>query len=186
MENTQNFCKDYGRSHYGDTEGQAKKREVNLDLSVLHWFSIYQTYLPPLSPLLKEAPFLCISRSPPLQLAESISYCTDASETMGSLMQVTKQCLSPTRRGYPSPPSSLPVMARRLGNLPILLHVPFMVKLLPAEFWLFPHLHELCFTKSPEYLHMGEVTAGSFQEVLESKWDETPRCLPTVHVGKNY
>lgn len=34
-------------------------------------------------------------------------------------------------------------------------------------------------------MRTGEVTAGSFQEVLESRRDETPCCLPTARVGKN-
>lgn len=108
-----------------------------------------------------------------------------ASETVGSPMQVTKQCLSPTGRGAACELLLLsPLMARRLSSLPVLLCAPFMVQLMLAEFWLFPYQHELYFSTSPECLSMGEVTAGSFQEVLESERGEMPRCLPTACVGE--
>lgn len=112
-----------------------KKGEVNLALDMLHWSR--PTFFPSL---------LC-SRKSPSSFAESISFCL-------GLLELRDHCCRSLSHvcpllGEAASQLPLPVLAKRLSCLPILLCVPFMVKPMPDEFWLCPHWHELGFTKSP-------------------------------------
>lgn len=93
-------------------------------------------------------------------------------------MQIIKWCLSPAMWGCLWALSSLPVLAIRLRNLPVFLCVHFVVKLMPDELCLFPHWHEIYFTKSSKWLCTGEIAAGFFGEVLMSKSRGNATLLP--------
>lgn len=72
----------------------------------------------------------------------------------------------------------LPVLAKRLTCLPILLCVSFIVKLV-----LCPLAWALFYKVPIECPFIGEVTAGSFQEVLKSKRKEGSCCLSKCKLG---
>lgn len=128
---------------------------------------------------------LCLRKSPS-SFTEGISFCLrllkERDHCCRSLSYVCHLL------GEAASQLPLPVLAKRLSCLPILLCVPFIVKLMPEEFWLCPHRHDPINVQEKSQLDLFRKSwrmRGMKAHVafLSANWGETPDGLKTGAQG---